>query len=799
MAVAITPAIQVLSTPDTVPTTGMTGWWRPEELREDYGDKASGTPVLAWRDASGNGRNLAQATSANAPLWTPYFSDSSWWFPGVRFVGASPTWFNTGLVMSTFLGTNGVGTIYVVGRVDAAVSAMVIGAYSATSTTNSTGLVLGSTVRAQSYDGTADYAALAYDARVVEGDDTGTGFTVFSWIKESGPDAVYAACIKATSGLDSAGLASGTAGAPTDLTAEMVLGVQYGGSAFTGAVSEVIVYNVVHNEATRQQVARYLRKKYGIREDEDKTGMTWTDITGDVLASNEVSCSYGLPGAGLGDRVADTGQMSFTLNNSEKNVAGLRGYYTPGHVNAWSAWKLGTEVRLALTYGGTTYYKWRGYVNALEIPPGMHVRQAVSVRCVDWMDVAARGALRGADSAAQLQTSKRSDQVLRHLVGRFETPPPSVSLGYGSDTYPYALDNSESETVSLMSEFQRLANSELGFVYMKGDTTRGGVLTFESRMKRGQKTGSVFTLDHTKVLNLSSSYSVDDIVNEVQVQIFPRRVDTSNAILFTLQDRPDIARNTSRAFFCPFRDPADKATRVGGTSMVTPVATTDYTFNAAADGTGADLTAQLAVSVSWGANGAAVYLLNNGPLDGYLTKLQLRGLGIYGDESIVFTAGDSESQSLYGKRVERFDMPYQSSPSVGLDAAYFALNQGKAARQRLRGVVFLANHSDGEAIAALAREISDRVTVQDTTSGGYLTPDAIDGDFFIQAVNLQITQGGLVRCVWTLAPADADAYWILQTSGFTELGDTTRLSYGLFSPQWQLDVSTVGVDTIVNA
>jgi hypothetical protein len=137
-------------------------------------------------------------------------------------------------------------------------------------------------------------------------------------------------------------------------------------------------------------------------------------------------------------------------------------------------------------------------------------------------------------------------------------------------------------------------------------------------------------------------------------------------------------------------------------------------------------------------------------------------------------------------------MPYQASSSVGADAAAYILNLGKTAVFRANQAGFLANMSDELMTAALDLEISDRITVTESVTG-------ISMDYFINSVNFDVSPGGLIRCTWALFPADIQKYWRLEVDGFTELGQTTVLSYGLFAPLWQLNVSTLGVDTVVNA
>jgi len=534
---------------------------------------------------------------------------------------------------------------------------------------------------------------------------------------------------------------------------------------------------------------------------EMRTGAsTWTTIP-DVVAKFGIQLRYGLGGAGLRDRVATTGSLSFVLDNSEANDAGKVGYYSPGHANVWAPhadypFDLGSEVRLKIVYGALTYYKFRGRIDDLDIIAGKYTigGKKTKVTVVDWMDQAARATVSG----ISIQQNKRSDEIFSTIVDAMDTAPAAEQVGYGQDTYPYALDNTRDESFSVMSEFTRLASSEFGFIFVKGDNAQGGTLVFENRLKRGQKTSAVASLDDLILTDMPVSYGRDDVLNNVQVQIYPRRIDSAaTTVLFTLQNEPQILAGTTLTVKGTYRDPASGAkTRVGGIEMVTPVITTDYKFRQNADGTGADYDAQLTIvpdaSYTAGGNSVTLAITNNGPEDGYLTLMQTRGKGIYAFESVLFEKADSASQTKYGDNIARVPMPYQGDSVLGEEVAYYVLSQNKTAAIRVLGATFVGNDTDANMLNAINREISDRIAIEEPVT-------AVDTEYFINAVEWDISPGGIVRCSWDLAPASLQEYWILETTGFTELDETTVLAYGLFAPAWQLDVSNLGVDTTVNA
>ena len=514
----------------------------------------------------------------------------------------------------------------------------------------------------------------------------------------------------------------------------------------------------------------------------------WVDLTPDVVRQPGLKCSYGITGTSARDCVASTGPASFALNNTTRNSAGLQGYYSPDHTNRMTGWVLGAEVRISWLLGSVRYYKWRGYIAAINPAPGIHNTWLVQVLCVDWMDRAARAKISG----LAVQTNKRGDELFALLVACVPTAPPATMALFGVDVYPYAFDNIKDESTQVLSELQSMAQSGLDKIYQRGDIIQGGTLVYESRLKRARTTASLFTLDSSVVTAMSVTRSVSDVINSGQVQTHPRRVDATNTtVLFSEGNAPLMPRGITTVFTAQYRDPlSGRATRVGGIDMISPVATTDYLLNSLADGTGTDLTSQLTVTaITWG-NSAEVTVVNNGPLDGYRIKCQLRGRGLYDFETMTFTVKDSASIAAYGENSFSLDMKYQTDPDVGADACAYIVNQCKDPRTKISSVTFIANRSTAMMQAALGLEISDRVTVTEEVTG-------ISSDYFINAVGLDLNSSEILRCTWTLAPADSQKYWQLEVDGYTELDETTILGYGFMVPVWQLGVSQLGIDTIL--
>lgn len=527
-------------------------------------------------------------------------------------------------------------------------------------------------------------------------------------------------------------------------------------------------------------------------------GGTWTEIP-DVQISSPIDISRGMSGTTQKDRVADTGSMKFVLNNAEDNSEGLLGLYSPNNANCLIGWRAGIPVRCVVTYNGTDYVVFVGIVEDIVPGSGKYGDRKVSVNCTDWMEEAANSKILGLD----LQISQRSSKVFTVVAAGVERQPEGgYNVRPGADVFQYALDSAHEGELNAMSEFQRIAMSELGRIWVD----RQGTVQFEGRHYRPNLTALFIEFTDADFVGVDAGRGRGDIINHVEVQVHPRRVDaTPTTVLSELAGAKQLKKSTTDTVNLMFRDPQSRATRVGGLDMLQPVATTDYLFNTKQDGTGVDITNQLTVSVDYSANGGLATITNNGPQDGYLTKLQTRGRGIYDYETVFVTADSAASRAKYGGKDESFDMPYQSNYGVARDAAQFMLQQSKEILTQVQAVRFWANVSDRLMIAALTGDISKKISLSETVIGSsavVLTgedegqvQEITAKNFFINAVQLSIGERGIIQVTWTLEPADPFTYWHLGIPGFTELNQTTRLGFGSFVAAWVLNADQLGIGT----
>lgn len=473
-------------------------------------------------------------------------------------------------------------------------------------------------------------------------------------------------------------------------------------------------------------------------------GAGWSDFSGDLdAASAPLVLSYGIQGVGPNDHVAGPGTLTGSLKNGQDNSAATIGYYSRFHSSRRSGWDLGIRLRLSYAYLGTTYYKHVGWLDDVAPLPGVRRERRVQFTAVDWMGHAAAYELVGLPTV----TNQRADQALTTLLAAVPVQPVSTTFGSAADVWPYVFD---SGSTTALTELQRIAQSDYGMVYLKGDTTGGGRLVFEDRRARLVATPSVTLNDGFHALSVAHPRS--DIINRILGAAFPRTADSSIVVLYNLRDTIRIEPGATVTFDAAYTDPNERAIRVAALNMITPVASQDYLFNSVEGGLGTDLTSSLGVSVAFGGSSARVALTNShGSVAGFVTGFQLRGYGLYAYEAVPVEAKSQSSINTYGENASTLALPYQDSAIIAKAIVDHIVSTRATPVPNGIWVSFYCTTA-ALAAAAMTADISTCVSLTESVSG-------IAHSFFINAVKLTSTAGGILQCSWLLAKADTGAYW----------------------------------------
>ncbi len=482
-------------------------------------------------------------------------------------------------------------------------------------------------------------------------------------------------------------------------------------------------------------------------------GAGWTNLGAggakDVETKDGVRIRYGMPGGGPDDNVAPSGSALFTLNNSAGNSQAKLGLYSLYNANKLAGWAL--DIRCRITFvdpaTGTASVQFIGKIDSIDPAPGKKLSRAARVAVIDWMDEAANWAI---TAAVGEQIDKRWEQVLSAIIAQMPTVPTATNFDAGADSYPVSLDSSAFSTQQALSEFKKLADSERGLVYIKGD----GTLKAEGRHARLVNTTSLWTLPETDIVDLSLPSTRAEVIDTVRTIVHPRVIDENpTTIVYNQANSIEIPALGDKLLLGSFRDQVT-GDPIGATDLQALIASTDYLGNTAEDGSGTDITSDFTITLQVGQSGINATVANANALTGFLTLFQIRGKGIKNKSSQQLQA-----TSGAGKHVVVLDMPYQGNADVGQGAAdyYLAKYNTAFAQARRVGVV---GRTSALLTQILTRDISDRITISETVTG-------LNNDFFINGVEKTLLPSGQLMATYILAPAAdpfSGLYWVLGTS-----------------------------------
>lgn len=506
-------------------------------------------------------------------------------------------------------------------------------------------------------------------------------------------------------------------------------------------------------------------------------GVSWANITPDVLNTGGIAFSYGITGHGPLDRLAKSGQLSFKMNNSATNSGALAGYYTPGHANARTGFELNLPVRLRLvagafygvplygdgTFYGGNYVKFLGKISSITVIPGSSRQRTVDVVVQDFVWEMSKHKM----DLLSVQESRRSDLFFADVVGNMTEAPESTTYYAGQEIFAFGGDDLKDEKSTALAAAQKAVISEFGYGYIKGNDAEGGELVFEDRHHR-VNTGPLFTLDGTEVFIQPIQRGFDLVYNVVKATANPREVGAAPETLYTLQNAIEIGPGVIRTFTARYVDPDQRSTRMSGKDIVTPESSTDYKFGSS-EGEGIeDKNADLDVTITKGANASEISLENTSGSAGFVNLFRIRGTALRLYDPIQIEAVDTDSQATYGKRELTMNLPYQDSSLVAQDFANITLANYKNPQAFLSSVGIPGTQSGKLMAAAIVLEPGSRISLSDELGG-------IDNDYFVHSVNFTLLPNNTIRVFWSLVVASAGQSWLLGSAGFSELGDTTIL------------------------
>jgi hypothetical protein len=501
------------------------------------------------------------------------------------------------------------------------------------------------------------------------------------------------------------------------------------------------------------------------------------NIAGDVIS--DIFLEDGNFSDNPEDFIAGIGTATFEVNNSG-------GLYDPANGSALAGWGIGTTIVINGVFEGVTYPIFTGDIRGLGIDPNPFGRQAVFVTLNDWMEKPARHFVKRAALAAD----QRIGATMTTLIGLMPNAPTTSTFSTGTRTFKTVFDDIKPNTKAI-AEMRKLAVSEWAHVYMK-PADELVVEDRESRLGTRERDqvavndpfgflllddgasflvlddgASKIILEDEELFDIPAGahlaeYQSDvrygqNIRNGVIARAYPRDIGSGNEVLYTLGTPVNLPNGKVVTIRGSYKDPVGGGD-IWGKDMVALVATTDYLFNEAEDGTGTDITASVtSVTATYYADGFSVSIVV-GDVFGWVTKMEPRGIAVRKYNVVESELKDDASQLDNGEFTFAIDQKYQSSNAPGLAEGDAILVREKDPRREIRGLSYSANVSEVNMRAFLQRGIGNLMRLQDTR----LT---IDSNFYIYARRILIALGGIILFFWVVKQT-----FTLTDGGLTEVG-----------------------------
>lgn len=379
--------------------------------------------------------------------------------------------------------------------------------------------------------------------------------------------------------------------------------------------------------------------------------------------------------------------------------------------------------------------------------------------------------------------------------GNFEggSDGPAGYIDYDTNmrTFTYGAD-AWTESTNALRAATEVAEGEYGVFYCAGD----GTLRFLNRdaFFIAQSDDATITVDNEHNLQVAA-VDIADLVNYVAVRYMQRELSDLTPVARANSDITVPGRLTGITgnYFSGNQgryNVTDKRTTRRGEKLVTlpyvltesgansgatdlalpPVAGTDYEV-IGPDGFDYTNSGRIRMTVAVGASGIEVLLVNTatGPLT--VENLQIRGKFLKRAESFEISEEDTDSQDAYRVRARNYTFPLPTANpgefAVSLAKHWLALYadpQTVVESVGFRGEYVVDNTH------TFALQLSDTMQVSETQTD-------IDYLLWIVGRTETIRRGDLSEVRYFVVRLDKLTYWILGTSGHSEIGQTTYMGF----------------------
>jgi hypothetical protein len=335
---------------------------------------------------------------------------------------------------------------------------------------------------------------------------------------------------------------------------------------------------------------------------------------------NFLSISSG--GVAQGFEPIRPGTASITVDNSDgrynayNTSSPLYGYLRPGAL---------MRIRMINTSDGTPMPVFVGRVTDIQ-PYGSDRKKAV-IKAEDGLRF-----LADADISVALSANIGIDDAIDSILTNASWPSTwPRNIESVTDVVPFWWAEGKA-----LGEITNLSDSELGIFFHGAD----GTATYHSRHHSVDPTYTLTSADLLKDISYPQPWETQR--NKIKITIHPRAAQAS-AALWTANTVSSLTPGDSITVWATYSYGSESP--VPATSVISPVATTDYLMNAQADGLGANLTANLSVTMTdFGTTAKLVLTNTHATQTGYITLLKVRGSAVASTSEIkvIDSSGDAD-------------------------------------------------------------------------------------------------------------------------------------------------------------
>jgi hypothetical protein len=234
-----------------------------------------------------------------------------------------------------------------------------------------------------------------------------------------------------------------------------------------------------------------------------------------------------------------------------------------------------------------------------------------------------------------IQSSQQVDTLIGLVLDEVGWPAADRAIDAVTDTIPYWW----ADGITAWDALNELAESVLGTFFIAAD----GKATFISRSHSDTATVTLDQSDIHTEINIPQPY--ENIRNSIKINVKPR-VEVATT-LWELQEKTAITAGETIYIWAEFNYDSESVPAV---IVTTPVATSDYTMNTLADGTGTNLTSDFTIGIDTFAKRAKLTIINGAASSGYITLFKINGTAAYVPDETSVESEDAASIAIYKKR-----------------------------------------------------------------------------------------------------------------------------------------------------